>query len=274
MTRAALTIAFIGSVVGVSAQTPAPVFDVVSIRRDPSSRCCLNNEIERPGGGFSLAQGSIAALVARAYGVLATEIEGLPKWTETEAYDIIATGGLARATLDDRRTMKVALLAERFSFRGRVEMRDRPAFDLVKARGDGRLGPGLVPYEVDCHTVALAARDAATNGAPPPPESVGTECSVRVGRGGVVGAMPIWLLASALRSAAGREVVDKTGITGTFRVNLTFAQPATAGADAPTADTLPSIFTALQEQLGLRLEPSRAPMRVLVVERIERPTPN
>ena len=112
------------------------------------------------------------------------------------------------------------------------------------------------------------------NGASPPPVSVGAECVVRVGRGGVAGAMPIWLLANALRSVAGREVVDKTGITGTFRVSLAFAQPAAPAVDAAPSTALPSIFTALQEQLGLKLEPSRTQKRVLVVDRIERPTPN
>ena len=78
MLRAALTLVFVGGVAAVSAQTPGPVFDVVSIRHDPGGRCCLNNETERPGGGFSFVQGSIAALIGRAYGVLPMTLRGCP----------------------------------------------------------------------------------------------------------------------------------------------------------------------------------------------------
>jgi uncharacterized protein (TIGR03435 family) len=81
------------------------------------------------------------------------------------------------------------------------------------------------------------------------------------------------LLADLIATVVQRPVVDKTGIEGTFRVRLSFDQPGATRADAPASD-LPSIFTALPEQLGLKLESSRTQVQVLVVDRIERPTPN
>jgi uncharacterized protein (TIGR03435 family) len=90
---------------------------------------------------------------------------------------------------------------------------------------------------------------------------------------GLGGAMPMSGLAALIGSVVGRPVVDRTGIEGTFRVKLSFDQPATRRADAPASD-LPSIFNALPEQLGLKLESSRTQVQVLVVDRIERPTPN
>jgi uncharacterized protein (TIGR03435 family) len=255
-------------------ETPGPTYDVVSVRHAPGFRCCFNNRHERPDGGFTLEKGTIAVLVGQAYGLLARDVVGLPEWATGEAYDVVATASRPAATMDDRRAMKQALLADRFQFRAHFETREREGFDLVKAHRDGRLGPGLVPYEVDCIAVALAARAAREAGEPPPPESIGTDCNMAVTRTGLAGAMPVGLLADLLGSVLGQPVVDKTGISGTFRVRLSFDQPATTRADAPPSDTLPSLFSALPEQLGLKLEPARVPVRVLVVDRIERPSSN
>ena len=86
--------------------------------------------------------------------------------------------------------------------------------------------------------------------------------------------MPMDLLASVLRTVVGRPVVNKTRITGTYRVKLAFDQPAAGNAGAVPSETLPSIFNALPEQLGLKLVPSRTMMQVLVVDAIERPAEN
>jgi uncharacterized protein (TIGR03435 family) len=86
--------------------------------------------------------------------------------------------------------------------------------------------------------------------------------------------MPIALLADLLRSVLGRVVVDKTGIQGTYRVGLDFDQVAAVRADAPASDTLGSVFNALPEQLGLKLEASRTQVPALVIDALERPTEN
>jgi uncharacterized protein (TIGR03435 family) len=172
-----------------------------------------------------------------------------------------------------------------------IESQDQPAFDLVLARKDGRLGPGLKPSEVDCAARAAAQRAAAdaarAAGTPPPPPaftppapgSVVPPCTTRMMGNIVEGDMTMGGLASLLRSMAGRYVVDKTGLTGSYRVKLEsvrlFQGPGPESATTTSApDDTASIFTALQEQFGLKLESSRAQVEVLVIDHIERPSEN
>jgi uncharacterized protein (TIGR03435 family) len=267
---------FVASAPAVFTQSPeavrGPAFDVVSIRQAPGA-IVLNNREERPGGGYLLTKGSIATLISQAYAISSVDVVGLPAWARNEAYDITATASLTRPTREERSALKQALLARRFAFRAHVEMREQEAFDLVAARGVRQPGPGLVPYEFDCVALATASREARAAG-DPEPESRATECNIHVTRTGLGGAMPMDLLASVLRTVVGRPVVDKTGITGTYRVKLTFDQPAAGNAGAVPSETLPSIFNALPEQLGLKLVPSRTMMQVLVVDAIERPAEN
>jgi uncharacterized protein (TIGR03435 family) len=251
-----------------SVESVGPGYDVVSIRRDPAGRP-LNNRYEQPGR-FRLEKGTIAVLVGQAYAITSTDIEGLPQWASTDVYDIEATTSMRKTTLDDRRAMKRALLADRFELRAHYETRDREAFDLVKARSDGRIGPGLVPYEKDCVALAAASREARANG-DPTPDAI--DCSAAITRTGLGGTVPMLMLAGMLQSLVGRPVVDKTGLEGTYRVKLEFDQPATARADAPRSDR-PSLFEALPEQLGLKLARSRTQIQVLVVDVLERPAEN
>jgi uncharacterized protein (TIGR03435 family) len=214
----------------------------------------------------------------------------LPAWATSEQYDVNATALLKNPTIEDRQAMMRALLAERFKFAAHLETQEQPSFDLVLARKDGRLGPGLKPSEVDCVARAAAQRAAAdaaraAGAAPPPPPtfsppapgSVVPPCSSRMMGNAFEGDLTMASLATLLRSMAGRYVVDKTGLTGNYRAKLEGVRllqgpgldPAAGGADE-----LPSIFTALQEQLGLKLESSRARVEVLVIDHIERPSEN
>ena len=161
-----------------------------------------------------------------------------------------------------------ALLAERLHLEAHLEMREQPVYELVFARRDRSLGPQIIRTERNC-AEAAAARDAgqpapplapASNGAPP--------CGIRANRGEfLAGGITMEGLARNLASRAGRVIFDRTGLTGYYQVTLTFA-PDIAGdaSDAPT------LFTALQEQLGLKLEPARAPLQTLIIDRVERPT--
>jgi uncharacterized protein (TIGR03435 family) len=211
---------------------------------------------------------------------------GLPEWAQRDRYDVRATSPLSRsATPDERAAMLRAMLADRFKLAAHVEKREQSAFDLVLARSDGRLGSGIKPSEIDC--VAKAAADRAeaeaalAAGTPPsrpalpdmkaPPPTCG---SIRVGNG-MEGDMTMANLAMMLRGVggAGRPVVDKTGLTGSYRIKVEFDRMASPDI-APSPGGLPTVFTALPEQLGLKLESSKAERDVLVIDRLERPTDN
>jgi uncharacterized protein (TIGR03435 family) len=261
--------------VATNARQPAtggPVFDVVSIRPSPGS-VRLGNHRERPGGGYLLEKGTAEDVIAYAYAIAPANVIGLPGWASRDVYDITATGSAASPTLDDRRAMVRAMLAGRFRLRAHEETRDQPSFDLVAARTDGRLGTGLNRYEVDCEALARADREARAAGATPAFDPKQPQCSVRMTRTGLTGQMSMDMLANVLRAVVGRSVVDKTGLAGTYRVQMEFDASIGVSADSQ-ANAGPSVFQALQEQLGLKLEPSRASAPVLVIDAIERPTEN
>jgi len=210
---------------------------------------------------------------------------GLPDWASREYYEVSATASLANPTPEDRSAMIRAMLADRFKLQAHRERREVPSFDLVVVRDDGRLGPGLVKIDTDCNAVLESRRAAAeaaakAGGPPPPPERFDPDkpppCSFVGMPNGIRAEGTIATLASMLRNSAGRVVVDKTGLSGTYRTRLTFDLFATIRAPGaqPPSDDVPSVFTAVREQLGLKLEPSRTERDVLVIDRLERPTEN
>jgi uncharacterized protein (TIGR03435 family) len=227
-------------------------------------------------------------------------VTGLPGWATSDLYDIRATSSLAAATADDRAKMLRALLADRFKLTAHVEKREQPTFDLVLARSDGRLGSGIKLIDTDCVRVAAerAAAAAAARAAgimppqnqipdfkaPPPPCTLRTVNNVLRGDG-LVGAVvegegTMDDLAGSMTFGAGRHVVNKTGLSGSYRVTLNYDAkasrlgPSSATTDATDPTGLASIFTAVQEQLGLKLESSREVTDTLVIDHLERPTEN
>ena len=273
----------------VMTQAPAgPAFEVVSIRRNTTNALGSNGSRERPDGGFTLVNIPIGTLVARAYPpAVPADMIGLPAWAMSERYDISATSPLARpATPEERAAMMRAMLADRFKLVAHLEKRDEPAYDLVLARGDERLGPGIKPSGVDCEAKLAAEREAAqaaaAAGTPAPPRVIPDfnapvpPCTVRMTGPRMEGDMTMERLAMFLRPAAGRWVVDRTGLKGSYRVSLEYDRMASLrGPEAVAAPGgPPSVFTAVQEQLGMRLESSRAAREMLVIDRLERPTEN
>lgn len=258
-------------------------FEVVSIKKNTQPRP-PSPPIQRPDGGFTLQSVPIGILISRAYPP-STPIDmiGLPEWALREYYDVSATSSLPRATPDQEQAMLRAMLADRCKLAAHFEKREQPVYDLVVARSDGKLGPNLRPSEIDCEAKAAADRAAADaaraagtipspsarpdfNGPAPP-------CSLRISLNGTEGDGTMDVLARLLRPAAGRLVIDKTGLKGSYRFSLPFNMLAARGPDAGS-DSSPSIFTALQEQLGLELESSKSSVDVLVVDHVEHPTPD
>src|SRR5205807_1416892 len=144
-------------------------------------------------------------------------------------------------------------------------------FRLVIARKDGKLGPSLQPTPKACADWIANGRQGA------PPVVLGDLTCVRgqLSAFAIRGAtMPLSQLVNQLSGRAERPVIDATGLTGTFAVDLRW-RPEQSPLDATFSDDLPtSVFTAVQEQLGLKLEPSKATIDVLVIDHVERPTPN
>ena len=177
----------------------------------------------------------------------------------------------------ERRAMMRTLLEDRFKLRVHRELRQMPVFALTVAR-QGRLGPNLASSKFDCEAYFAQRRAGGT--APEPVDASGHSwCLYPITNGPVVASMrtagPIKRLMQRLQPYVDRPIVDATGLSGNVEWILTFAWgPGAPGGEAlPPAD-VPEIFTALQEQLGLKLMARQAPVEVLVVDSVELPTPD
>jgi uncharacterized protein (TIGR03435 family) len=248
-------------------------FDVASVR--PNTSGPGSPFVRRlPGGGLEVGNVLLRDLIMYAYGVQRFRLFGGPDWIASERFDISArAGGDVSATpiagIAPETLMLRALLAERFKLAVHRETRELPIFELVLARGDGQLGPQLRRSAADCNAKAANAADGSR-----PPDAPGgrPQCGSRGGPGTMIaGGMPVSAFPDFLAGFVQRTVVDRTGLTGLWDVDLTFAPDVVPGA-ASQDTSRPSLFTALQEQLGLRLEPATGPVEVLVIDRVERPT--
>ena len=254
---------------GTAAQT-APAFDVVSIKR--ASLDAAGASVGTPPGRFVMVNMDIRPLIGTAYGdeVDTSDYVGLPGWATTERYDIEARAptGTTPADID---VMLRTLLAERFAFKAHIETREQPIYELVRANPGGPLSPRLEKVDVDCE----ALREARRRGEKPDLKPLASglfPCDMSMQGGGGMeirsGGMKIADFARSIQGGTGRIIVDKTGLEGFYAFTLRYT-----GRPSPDSD-LPSVFTALQEQLGLRLQSATGPVRVLVVDNIQRPTEN
>jgi uncharacterized protein (TIGR03435 family) len=180
-----------------------------------------------------------------------------------------------------RASMAEAMLHNRFMLETHYESRERPVYNLVLVRKDGRLGAGLRAIQDDCAAIRAAeeAARAAVLRAPGPPTRPAGPCFFSRVNNRLEGGVTIDLLAIIVQGLLRQPVMDKTGLHGYFHVDFTAGvEPqltvATPGTTVNEPGAVPSIFTALQEQLGLKLEAARASLRVLVIDRFERPSEN
>jgi uncharacterized protein (TIGR03435 family) len=175
------------------------------------------------------------------------------------------------------------LLADRFSLRVHTEPRDVDVYALVLDRPDRNLGPGIKASTTDCQSIEAARKKAAASGAPPAPAapkpgtrpecgmlSMNMNCVQRI----ATNAMPVGVITVPIQPVVGRPVLDRTGLTGRWDIELQFACAAglQVAQDQPNAPA--SVFTAVQEQLGLKLESRKETMEVLVIDSIARPSEN
>jgi uncharacterized protein (TIGR03435 family) len=227
-----------------------PAFEVTSVKANTSGTLPVGAG-RFSNGEFRTANIPLRLLMRQAFQRMQNDdLVGGPSWLDTDRWDIAAKADSPSA---DMLPMIRTLLADRFKLITHHETRDRPIYALVIARRDGQLGPSLRP-------------------------SAGPSDFRDVAGAFTAHAVPIKTLADVLALPAQRTVIDRTGLTGTYDVDLhwapLFAGRAAVGADVPPPSDAPSLFTAVQEQLGLKLEPTKAPVDVLVIDHVERPMPN
>ena len=255
----------------------SPSFEVVSIRENTSGG--QQGMRLQPGGQLVISNQTLRPLILFAYALLPQQLVDGPAWLDSTRFDIVAQAGVTippsppGGPPGPAQFMMQRLLADRFKLVVRSEMREMPIYALTLARSDKQLGPRMRAARTDClAAMALAARGAG----PLPPRE---QCGVSGGAGRVTAAgINMAMLARLILSGpAGRIVEDRTGLVGSFDLDLEFtpelvADQRSAGG-APPIDQSP-LSTALEEQLGLKLQPRREPVSVLVVERAELPTEN
>jgi len=278
MTRPGMPVLALVIAAAVPLTSQAPLrFEVVSIK--PNNALDRSGMISSPTGSqFRVVNMQLSSIINYAYDGRDSELAA-PEWTSSERFDITATYPAGAAhTLDETRSMLQLVLAERFGLRVHRETRDVAIYRLVKARDDGRLGPALIVSDVDC-AKWLAEKKPMFIGTPPVrPGGARPACLMVTGENYIMaGTRPMRDLARDLETIVERRIADATGLAGRFDFTLQWTpMPGldTRPNTAASAGDPVSVFTALQEQLGLKLEPSRGPAEVLVIDSVERPTPN
>jgi uncharacterized protein (TIGR03435 family) len=254
--RRIVVAAFAAAIVtsSLSAQQPnqARQFEAASVKRNNTLDFVLSTPRVQ-GETFTARQVWVELLISYAYSIPIRELVEGPGWVREssgEYYDVVAKAAPG-SLRDDVQAMVRGLLEDRFKLRLRREKREIPVYLLMRLDERGGLGPNLKPAVNEC-----------------PPRAT---CGVS-GVGYSRGLAQPWsmLLQSIVNAVRDRRVLDRTGLSGRFDFDLTFRQALSADPGEPGVD----IFTAVQQQLGLKLEPAREPFEVGVIEHIERPTPD
>jgi bla regulator protein blaR1 len=300
MRKIALGVCLVAGMAVVSAQPPSPpasasqgqapdyVFEVATIKQNKSGE--RGGGIRRlPGGRVTVTNMPARGLVTFAYQLGQWQLSGGPGWLADDKFDITAKiegnpewEGPGSGRPDPIQISMRKLLAERFKLKVHTEMRDLDAYALVMVK-PGSPGPELKPSTTDCKALAEQLRQGKQPPGGPPPADGIMPCSImgRIGQLAFDG-FPMAQAATMFVGQAGRPVVDRTNLTGNWRFLMKFQQAPPQGMPAgPEAEKiaaaaanpdLPSFFTALQEQLGLKLESTKAPFQVTVIDSVEHPT--
>jgi len=255
-------------------------FEVTSIKRntgDAQKAYVLQRFL--PGGGFEGFNVTLGSVIRLAYGLQDFQMVGGPKWVDTERFDIQMRAPQGAAENEAPRRLQ-SLLAERFALKAHTEKRDHPVYALVLARADRSLGPRLRRSQIDPKKIEEQdARMLREN----PATFTPLECGLAAGRRLGSCSSTMALLASRFPMYVGRMVVDRTGLTGPYTYDLSFGDLPVPGAGPgggfpfptkPPDPDAPPLFTALEQQLGLKLVPQTGPVEVLVIDHVQQPKPN
>jgi uncharacterized protein (TIGR03435 family) len=226
-------------------------FEVASVKESPGLE---NGGTMRlmPGGGITARHLPARNYITIAFDLQPFQLAGVPDWTRNSYYDITAKPA-GSSTREQTFAMLRALLTERFKLAFHRENRQVDGFALVRARSD-RLGPNLQASAVDCEKQSATVPRCRQGG-------ITTNTFKAVGS-------PMWSLMQVVIAQVGAPISDDTHLTGAFDMDLRWSN------DVAPSDDLRSIFTALEEQLGLKLERRRVSAEIFVIDRIERPGPD
>jgi uncharacterized protein (TIGR03435 family) len=220
-------------------------FEVASIKLHPGI-ITYSADPSVKGNRVTSTASTLLDLIESAYHVRRDQVSGLPRWAESDHYDLEAKAGADAITTEQMRTMLQALLADRCQLRVHREAKEVPTYEMVVGKNGAKFGESAADEQ---------PTNRITGGA------TGSHMEVRKGT--------MAQLASRLSSnGAGRPVIDRTGLRGSYSFTLDWMQQVGAESE------LPSLFVALQEQLGLRLEPASGPSEIIVVDHVERPSAN
>ena len=229
----------------------AAAFDVASVKQSQSLE--TNGSMRLlPGGGIVTQHMPARNLLTIAFQIQSYQLIGAPDWTRNTTYDISAKPAEA-ATREQIFPMMQALLVDRFKLSFHRESRQVDGYALVRARAS-ELGPSLRPSALDCEKVMATTPRCREGG-------ISANTMKMVG-------VPLWSVLQIVIGQVGAPVSDETRLTGTYDVDLRWS------TDVAPSDDLQSIFTAVQEQLGLKLDKRRVMTDVVVVDHIERPGPD
>jgi uncharacterized protein (TIGR03435 family) len=222
----------------VSIVAQVPRYDAASVRA--SEPGALGSSWAGRGSVLTIQNYSLLEIIRGALQLPPYRVVGGPDWIANARFDIVARApeGVTRDI-----AMLRALLTERFGLKTHTETRQIPIYTLVLARSDRRLGPQLRPSKTDCAVTRCTA----------------TVLSGKVQTNGYSMAQ----LAGILTANTDRMVLDRTGLEGVYDLELAWS-----------LDDSPGLFTALVEQLGLKLEPGVGPVEVVVIDAVQRPTPD
>jgi len=274
----------------------APTFDVASVKPNDSGPGRMGG---RGGPGrIDMTNMPLRRLIRQAYDIHETQIIGGPDWLDSQGFDVTATF-VGDQSPERRRAMMQTLLRDRFKLTFHAEKREMPIYALIVARADKRLGEGLrktpdgacLPKGAGLPAAPSTSGPAPALPSPFDPNAEAPCGSIIFGPGRLLAhGVPIDMLANSLGNlpaitAFNRIVQNQTGLEGTYDFDFKFANesagrggpfipPPGAGAVAATPGDEPVLFTALQEQLGLKLDPRRANVEVMLVDSVERPDPN
>jgi uncharacterized protein (TIGR03435 family) len=273
MKKAALipVLSLAGTIVSAPAlfgQTPGArqTFDVASVKREAGIVSGVTFA-GRPGGTLTVINNPLTNVIDNAYGIRRYQLIGGPDWINSDRYNIQAKAG-GDTPREELMLMLQSLLEDRFKLKVHRETKELPIYVMTTAKGGLKVQPAP-----DGSCVAFDPRNPPR---PAPGQPRPAFCGNNLIRQNSWNATSIGMpeAAAALVGLLGRNVVDKTGVAGKFDIHLEWTpDQAPAGADGVAPDgSAVSLFTALEEQLGLKVESSRGPVDVLVIDHVERPT--